>query len=147
MRDQCAVCERMLPFSIPSKAKIKRGVIASACRRDNTDPPGDPAGAAPAVAEQAADLHGLRPFPTHTEIRGKDRPAAGSLFSVAVRAFPCPLKAAASARPAVKVVLLLPMRLIRPEQQEVIKVARLLPGFCGFPRTDRTMNRPPCPEP
>ena len=92
-------------------------------------------------------LHGLRPFPTHTEIRGKDRPAAGSLFNVAVRAFPCPLKAAASARHAVKVVLLLPMRLIRPEQQAVIKVARLLPGFCGFPRTDRTMNRPPCPEP
>ena len=110
------------------KAEIKGGFIAPVYRGDDTDSFGCPVGAAPAVAEHIVKLHNRGHFQIHTEIRGKYGPVARQLFNVAVRAFPYPLKAVVieeEMHHAVKVGLILQMRLIKPDQQEIVKVTRL----------------------
>ena len=115
-------------FFNPLKAKIECGFITPVYRGDDTDSFECPVGAAPAVAEYIVKLHNGRHFQIHTEIRGKYGPVARQLFNVAVRAFPYPLKAVViqeEMHHAVKVVLILQMRLIKPDQQEIVKVTRL----------------------
>ena len=110
------------------KAKIECGFITPVYRGDDTDSFGCPVGAAPAVAEHIVKLHNRGHFQIHTEIRGKYGPVARQLFNVAVRAFPYPLKAVViqeEMHHAVKVGLILQMRLIKPDQQEIVKVTRL----------------------
>ena len=119
---RCHICgnSHNAAFFDSLKAKIERGFIAPVDRGDDTDSFGRPVGAAPTVAEHVVKLHDGRHFQIHTEIRGKYGPVAGQLFNIAVWAFPYPLKAVVIQKEmhhAVKVILVLQMRLIKPNQQ------------------------------